>query len=211
MGRADAVLFHAYPGGTGGTAIAESILGKHNRFGRLTMSWLPKSFESRVRFGDYSFAQLGRSYRYYTPAQGGAAALFRFGDGMSFSDHSLAVTPPPSQCELVYGVTVTTTAGPRGGDVVVLAYIVPKQVKGLPDGTPIPLRQLVAARRARTDAQGGAKLVIALDTEALQLTGLDGVRSVRDGLYTVVFSTGSAPASPDVEVPLQLTEYASGC
>jgi hypothetical protein len=33
VGAADAILFHAYPGGTGGTAIAESILGMHNRCG----------------------------------------------------------------------------------------------------------------------------------------------------------------------------------
>lgn len=33
IGPADSILYHAYPGGTGGTAIAESILGQHNRFG----------------------------------------------------------------------------------------------------------------------------------------------------------------------------------
>lgn len=36
---ADAILYHAYPGGTGGMAIAESILGKHNRFGASQSSW----------------------------------------------------------------------------------------------------------------------------------------------------------------------------
>ena len=31
-----AILYHAYPGGTGGTALVESLLGHHNRFGRLS-------------------------------------------------------------------------------------------------------------------------------------------------------------------------------
>jgi hypothetical protein len=64
---------------------------------------------------------LGRSYRYHS----GAAPLFAFGDGTSFSDHSLAVAPPPSQCELAFGVRVATTAGPKAGDVVVLAFLAP--------------------------------------------------------------------------------------
>merc|ERR1712232_505849 len=97
IGESDAILFHAYPGGTGGTALAESIMGKHNRFGRLTMSWMPKSFEADMRFGEFGMTgAVGRSYRYYT-----GEPLFSFGHGMSFSDHVLSVSPFPTKCPWV--------------------------------------------------------------------------------------------------------------
>lgn len=96
---ADAILYHAYPGGTGGTAIAESILGLHNRFGRLPMSWLPKSWESSVAFSDFAFASLGRSYRYkhLRSAGGQQPDLFAFGSGLSFSGTASLCSPLPSR------------------------------------------------------------------------------------------------------------------
>ena len=190
LSSADAILFHAYPGGTGGTAIAESVLGRHNRFGRLTMSWMPKSFETAVRFGDFGFAATGRTYRYYS-----GKPLFAFGHGLSFSDHALAVTPPQSlQCDgspLIYGVKVQTTAGPKDGDVVILAFLVPQKVIGLTEGTPLPRRQLVAARRVRKRSDGTAEVMLELDPQAMQLTNLDGTRAARDGAYEVVFASGA--------------------
>ena len=260
MAPADALLWHGYPGATGGTAIAESILGRHNRFGRLPMSWMSKSFEAAVEFGDFDFAKLGRSYRYSK-----RVPLARFGDGMSarksrvplfaaptlnaiggivgramaairalksslcaaaggrgglksaqtilaglsFSDHKLTVVPPPTQCDLIYGVTVTTTAGQLAGDVVVMGFLEPKRVSGLQPGTPVPVRQLVGVRRVSKEKDGSAKVFIELDAEAMKLTAIDGTRAVRDGEYDVVFSSGVAGG--EVSVPLQLHERAANC
>ena len=51
-----------------------------------------------------------------------------------------------------------------------------KRVAGLAVGTPVPVKQLVAARRVTKGADGGAWLLVALDTEAMKLTSLDGAR-----------------------------------
>ena len=220
LAPSDAILFHAYPGGTGGTAIAESIYGLHNSFGRLTMTWLPKSFESSVDFSDFGFATAGRSYRYYQEQQqqqeedGGSAskALFSFGEGMSFSDHTLSATalpvmPSSSGCELAYDVAVNTTAGVKAGDVVVMAFLVPESVAGLAPGTPLPKRQLVAAQRVTKQEDGSAEMLLTLDPAAVQLTDLDGSRALRTGSYTVVFSSGVA--SGEITLPLRIP--ATGC
>ena len=47
---------------------------------------------------------------------------------------------------------------------------------GLAAGTPVPVKQLVAARRVTKGADGRARLLVALDTEAMKLTSLDGAR-----------------------------------
>ena len=172
------------------------------------MSWTPKSFEAAVDFGDFDVANLGRSYRYSKHPM-----LARFGDGLSFSDHALTVVaPPPSspQCELIYTVSVKTTAGQLSGDVVVMAFVEPKRVTGLAVGTPLPSRQLVGVQRVhKAAADGSAKILLMLDTEALKLTDIDGERVVRDGDYSVVFSSGVA--SSEVACPLTLHDYAGEC
>ena len=173
--------------------------------GRLPMSWTPKNFEAEVDFSDFEFARLGRSYRYAKQPM-----LARFGDGLSFSDHALTVVPPPSQCELIYTVSVNTTAGQLAGDVVVMAFLEPKRVTGLEAGTPLPSRQLVGVQRVhKSAADGRAKLLLVLDGEALKLTAIDGERAVRDGSYSVVFSSGVA--SDEVAVPLTLRNYVGEC
>lgn len=203
IGPSDAILFHAYPGGTGGTAIAESLFGMHNRFGRLTMTWGPKAYEDAVDFSDFSFASAGRSYRYLQETP-----LFSFGEGLSFSDHTLTATALPmgEGCAMAYEVAVRTTAGEKTGDVVVLAFLEPESVTGLATGTPLPKRMLVGATRVAKGAEGGAKLVVTLDAAAAQLTDLDGSRALRAGSYSVVFSSGVASA--EVSLPLEIP---AGC
>merc|ERR1712178_668173 len=184
--QSDAILFHAYPGGTGGLVLAESILGKHNRFGRLTMSWMPKAFEKAVDFTDFSMTgPIGRSYRYYT-----GAPLFSFGHGRSFSDHTLTASQSLAPCRWVYEVTIRTRAGPMLGDVVVLAFLIPEKVVGMAAGTPIPKRKLIGAQRVQKNTDGKAKALFDLEKKAFYLTGLDGSRSIRDGAYKVTFSSG---------------------
>ena len=190
---ADALLVQAFPGGSGGRAVAESILGQHNRFGRLSSSWMSKRFEDEQYFSDFAFAAQGRTYKYGN--RGGA--LFEFGDGLSFSDHALTVVPVAAVhaptaadsaeaigCSLSYAIKVTTLSGARGGDVVVLAFLVPKTIAigQLQPGTPLPARQLAAARRLRKDDQtGSVSAVLTLDAEAVKLTSIDGSRALRAG------------------------------
>jgi hypothetical protein len=91
-----------------------------------------------------------------------------------------------------------------------MAYLCPLSVSGVEAGTPLPERQLVAARRVTKGANGRVELGVALDIHAMQLTTLDGERRVRAGSYSVAFSSGVA--SKEVVVPLQLSpEAASAC
>jgi hypothetical protein len=118
--------------------------------------------------------------------------------------------PSSEKCEHAYSVHVATAAGQLRGDVVVMAYLCPLSVSGVEAGTPLPERQLVAARRVTKGANGRVELGVALDIHAMQLTTLDGERRVRAGSYSVAFSSGVA--SKEVVVPLQLSpEAASAC
>ena len=51
---------------------------------------------------------------------------------------------------------------------------------------------LVGASRVAKRADGGVKLIVALDNDAAQLTDLDGSRALRAGSYSVVFSSGAS-------------------
>ena len=74
--------------------------------------------------------------------------------------------------------------------MVILAFLVPQKVVGLTEGTPLPRRQLVAARRVRKRSDGTAEVMLELDPQAMQLTNLDGTRAARNGAYDVVFGGG---------------------
>jgi len=77
-GDAAAVLEAWYPGGDGGTAVAETLSGKNNPAGRLPVTFY-QSVAQLPAFDDYSMK--GRTYRYFT-----GKPTFPFGYGLSYSD-----------------------------------------------------------------------------------------------------------------------------
>jgi len=153
-----------YPGQSGGQAIADVVFGAYNPAGRLPYTIYPADYVKQVSMFDMgmrpnaSNGNPGRSYRFYT-----GTPVYEFGTGLSYSKFTFQwsndedIVVPYSTLEdnlmdrmsaapspQVAATTVTVTNdGPKDGDVVVLAYMVPPN----PGKDGNPLKELIGFQR----------------------------------------------------------------
>ncbi len=117
-----------YPGGEGGTAIAEALAGDFSPAGRLPVTFY-KSVDDLPPFENYSMQN--RTYRYF---QG--EPLYPFGYGLSYtsfrySNINLDHESIPADGSVRVSVDVTN-AGSMAGDEVVQLYLSHPEVAGTP-------------------------------------------------------------------------------
>lgn len=117
-----------YPGGEGGTAVAEAIAGDFSPAGRLPVTFY-KSTGQLPAFEDYSMAK--RTYRYFD-----GEPLYPFGYGLSYTAFTYS-HPRVSRARVSAGGAVTvsvnvTNTGAMAGDEVVQLYLTRPGVAGAP-------------------------------------------------------------------------------
>jgi beta-glucosidase len=134
--NASAILQAWYPGGEGGTAIADVLFGDYNPAGRLPVTFY-KSVDQLPPFTDYSMQ--GRTYRYFK-----GEPLYPFGYGLSYTRfaYSNLRVENVKAGEPVKVTVDVTNAGEREGDEVVQLYLT--DVKA---SAPVPIRTLVGFER----------------------------------------------------------------
>ena len=183
--HANAILEAWYPGEEGGTAIADTLAGDNNPSGRLPVTFY-KSVADLPPFTDYSMH--GRTYRYFK-----GEALYRFGDGLSYSRFVYRGIGPGT-----LSVEVENTSD-RDGDDVVQVYMRPQQPT--PDFAPI--RKLVAFQRIHLRAHEKKEVHFALDDAELSGVTEQGQR-VR--LTAVHFDIGGhQPGAGTIGVDMSLS------
>ena len=173
-----AVLQAWYPGGQGGTAIAETLAGTNNPAGRLPLTFYASTSDLPA-FTDYSLKN--RTYRYYS-----GAPLWGFGYGLSYSSFSYGAVKVPESVEAGKPVTATVTVkntSARPGDEVVEAYVKTPQPGG-------PTRSLVAFQRVHLGAGESREVSLNLDSRSISSVNDQGDRAVLPGRYHL--SIGSA-------------------
>jgi beta-glucosidase len=118
----DAILEAWYPGQSGGTAIADVLLGAYNPGGKLPVTFY-KSTEDLTDFKSYNMK--GRTYRFFK-----GSPLYPFGYGLSYTTFSYSNFNIPQSInagdDLPISVEVKNT-GRIAGDEVVQVYV--KDVK----------------------------------------------------------------------------------
>jgi beta-glucosidase len=127
-----------YPGGEGGTGVADVLFGDYNPAGRLPITFYEQTADLPP-FTDYRMAN--RTYRYFT-----GKPVYPFGYGLSFTTFQYQ---PPSFVEDSFNAEGTvrlrvpvTNTGTRDGDEVVQVY-----VHAINPRTPQAIRSLVAFKR----------------------------------------------------------------
>jgi beta-glucosidase len=136
-----AILEAWYPGGEGGTAVAEALAGDFSPAGRLPVTFY-KSLDQLPPFEDYSMAR--RTYRYFD-----GEPLYPFGFGLSYT--SFAYDQPTvdhAQISAKDAVTISVNVkntGSVAGDEVVQLYLAHVSLDGA------PLRSLAGFSRVHLD------------------------------------------------------------
>ncbi|PYI55126.1 glycoside hydrolase family 3 C-terminal domain-containing protein [Paenibacillus flagellatus] len=165
-----------YPGGEGGTAVADVLFGRHNPAGRLPVTFV-RSLDDLPPFDDY--AMKGRTYRYLE-----REPLYPFGYGLSYTSFAysgltLSAEAVEAGEPIEVGVTVTN-AGGLAGDEVVQLYV------ERPDATvPVPRAELRGVSRIGLAPGESRTVTFALDAEALSIVGADGERRLEPGTFRV--------------------------
>jgi len=166
-----AILEAWYPGGEGGTAVAEALAGDFSPGGRLPVTFY-KSVDQLPPFDDYSLK--GRTYRYFT-----GEPLYPFGYGLSYTTFSYSrldfdKKDVGANDSIVVSIDVKNL-GAMAGDEVVQVYFTHRGVEGA------PLRSLVGFERVHLQPGATQTVRIAVDNRQLSLVNAAGERRIVPG------------------------------
>lgn len=193
----DAIIDAWYPGGEGGTAIAEVLFGKHSPAGRLPVTF-PKRIEDVPAFTDYSMK--GRTYRYLE-----TEPLYPFGYGLSYSKFEYSGLNLSAN-SIVAGQSIEISAtvknvGVRRADEVVELYL-----KDLEASCNIPHHELRGFERITLEPGASKRVSFTLAARDLSLIDEAGKRVLEPGRFRL-YVGGSQPDARSVtltgQAPLQ--------
>ena len=179
--NADALLTLWYPGGEGGTALADVLLGRYNPAGRLSVS-VPRSVG---QLPVYYNRKLPYSHDYVEES---ANPLYPFGYGLSYTTFeykNLRVEGSiPDQLSVKVDVT---NSGSMAGDEVVQVYI-----RDLVASTARPRKQLCAFQRVKNIGPGETVTVtLPLQRSAFELVNPAMERVVEPGEFEIQVGASS--------------------
>ena len=174
-------IFEAwYPGGEGGTAVAEALAGDFSPAGRLPITFY-KSVDQLPPFEDYSMAK--RTYRYFD-----GEPLYPFGYGLSYTSFSYSnAKVDNANVAADGGVTISVdvaNSGAMAGDEVVQLYLTHPGITGA------PLRALQGFQRVHLDRGEKKTVSFTLKDRALSLVDDAGKRRIMPGNVDVWIGGG---------------------
>ena len=187
--HANAILDAFYPGEEGGAAVAETLSGRNNPAGRLSVTFYT-SVDQLPAFEDYGMK--GRTYRYFE-----GKPMYPFGYGLSYTTFSygglkLPTKPIKAGDPLIADVTVTNS-GKLAGDEVVQLYLSFPDVKGA------PLRALRGFQRIHLEPGKSQAVHFELKPRDLSMVTEAGEPIIADGQYKISIGGGQpgtgAPAA----------------
>jgi len=187
-----AIIDAWYPGGEGGTAIAEALAGDYSPSGRLPVTFY-RSLDQLPAFEDYSMAR--RTYRYF-PGE----VLYPFGYGLSYTSFrytNVAVTPSvvPGDGSVKISVDVENT-GNITSDEVVQLYLTHKGIAGA------PLRALQGFKRIHLTPAQKTTVTFQLENRQLSLVDETGKRRITPGIVEVWTGGGQPDARFGLRKPM---------
>ncbi|MDR6127714.1 beta-glucosidase [Sphingomonas sp. SORGH_AS802] len=189
---ADSILSLWYPGESGGTALADVLSGAVSPSGRLPVT-IYRQTSDLPAFVDYGMKE--RTYRYFT-----GTPLWGFGHGLSYATFRYGQPSAPASIAAGQDLTVETevsATGPRGGDEVVQAYLVPPAATATPGLTdPVLQRQLVGFRRVSLGQGARTRVRFTIDPRGMSIVERDGRRHVAPGAYRLWVGGGQPGDGP---------------
>ena len=176
-----AILEAWYPGGEGGTAIADVLFGNHNPAGRLPVTFY-KSVDQLPPFTDYNMQ--GRTYRYFK-----GEPLYPFGYGLSYTKFvysNLRFGAKSVKAGEPVKVSVEVmNAGEREGDEVVQLYLT-----DVAASAPVPVRTLVGFDRVSLRPREKRTVTFTIAPRQMSLIDESGKRVIEPGEFSISVGGG---------------------
>jgi beta-glucosidase len=169
--NAAAILTAWYPGGEGGTAIADVLFGDYNPAGRLPVTFY-KSVDQLPPFTDYSMQ--GRTYRYFK-----GEPLYPFGYGLSYTKFVYSNLRSKIGDSVKVSVDVTN-AGDKEGDEVVQLYLT-----DVAASAPVPIRALVGFDRISLRPREKRTVTFTITPRQMSLIDNRGKRVIEPGEFMI--------------------------
>ncbi len=170
-------IVHAwYPGGEGGTAVADVLFGDYNPAGRLPVTFY-KSVDQLPPFTDYNMQ--GRTYRYFK-----GEPLYPFGFGLSYTNFAYSNLRFDSRAvkagQAIKVSVDVKNVGDRAGDEVVQLYIT-----DVAASVPVPIRSLIGFDRI--SLRPGEKRTVTFTITPRQMSLIDdaGKRIIEPGEFLI--------------------------
>jgi beta-glucosidase len=181
-----AILEAWYPGEFGGQAIAETLFGKNNPGGKLTVTF-PRSTGQLPDFYNFDPSRVHK----YVDDDG--TPLFAFGFGLSYTtfsyDHLTAHSPEAGGKEPIEVSVDVTNTGKREGDEVAQLY-----VRNDVSSVETPSRSLAGFSRIHLKPGETQRVTFSISQEQLAIWSAEQTWTVESGNYTV-WVGGSSEAS----------------
>jgi beta-glucosidase len=179
--NAAAILEAWYPGGEGGTAVADVLFGDYNPAGRLPVTFY-KSVDQLPAFTDYSMQ--GRTYRYFK-----GEPLYPFGYGLSYTNFAYSNLRFESKSvkpgEPMKVSVDVTNAGDRDGDEVVQLYLT-----DVAASSPVPIRTLVGFDRVSLRPKEKRTVTFTIAPRQMSLIDNSGKRVIEPGEFLINIAGG---------------------
>jgi hypothetical protein len=179
-------IIEAYnPSVAGPRALAETLFGKHNRWGKMVTTMYPHIFIQQNPMTNFDMAKPpGRTYRYYT-----GTPLFPFGYGLSYTTFSLACNNFTGPSTYSYKCYVTNTGSRDGDEIVMVYHSAGADIrKNVPH--PVPIKALVEFERVFVPVRGRTEIDFVLFDNALELVNQNGIKVLYPGQHSLIFSRG---------------------
>src|SRR6185369_9025496 len=169
--NAAAIVEAWYPGGEGGTAVADVLFGNYNPAGRLPVTFY-KSVDQLPPFTDYSMQ--GRTYRYFK-----GEPLYPFGHGLSYTNFVYSNLRSKVGDSIKVTVDVRNT-GEIAGDEVVQLYLT-----DVAASAPVPIRTLVGFDRISLRPREKRTVTFTITPRQLSLIDNRGKRVIKPGEFMI--------------------------
>jgi len=173
------------PAVEGPKALAQSLFGLHNKWGKLPVTMYPHSYINEQSLINYDMSlSPGRTYRYYDNEP-----LYSFGHGLSYTDFDLECDKEEDKSTVTCSVS---NLGDVDGDEVVFVYHAAGNDtrKAALDHHPVPIKALVDFERVTVEAGKSVNISFKLSKDVFKLVNEDGEKTLYHGDHQLIFSRG---------------------
>eukprot|EP00051_Salpingoeca_urceolata_P002175 m.47862 g.47862 ORF g.47862 m.47862 type:complete len:851 (-) comp11951_c0_seq1:94-2646(-) len=170
------------PSVKGPSALAATLFGSENRWGKLPVTMYPHDYINQQPMTNYDMSKApGRTYRYYQ-----AKPLWPFGYGLSMTTFEFTCT---TSSKLSFSCTVTNKGTMDGDEVLQVYHAAGADVRAKAKH-PVPIKSLVAFERMTVAASSSATVKFDLSQTVLELINEDGKETLYTGSHDILISNG---------------------